>query len=169
MDYEQCYQVIIKKIKNSIQTKNDSLHDKLIFHFKKWFHKNYKDKLEQCCKTNDFILLEQIYSTVDRVCNLSDYEKLKVIYEDTQFMEFKKISQEIYNLATNMYLKKTVKFDNHSYEEYLKKVSLFSGLISDVFQEDYKLELSECILDLEYLKNHGNVRYFSLRLNNFMN
>ena len=90
------------------------------------------------------------------------------MYIDNEFELFKKLSQEVFNLTTNFYEKEEPTSIDIDFDEYQQKLESFKSKISEVYISDYERELSECLLDLEYLKNKGNVTAYSIRLHNYI-
>ena len=168
MNFDDLATILTDRMSESIKTENVLLRTKIMLNFDKWLRTNYKKDLIRCCELGDKFTIVSIVKKIEKIYMLSDYEKIKVLYIDNEFELFKKLSQEVFNLTTNFYEKEEPTSIDIDFDEYQQKLESFKSKISEVYISDYERELSECLLDLEYLKNKGNVTAYSIRLHNYI-
>lgn len=166
MKYEELYKRIYTKLLTSISVTDTLLRGKIIFHFEKWYNENYKNRIIDCISNNNIEEIAIILNELNLYYNLSDFMKLKKTFYDKAFFDFLLISKEIFQLACDGYLKGKFVLKENDYTNYRAKIEKYEKNISPLYIEEYKLELSECYLDLLFLEKKGNVSSYSIRLGN---
>ena len=165
MKYDEYYENIKNLFLNSIQTTDNELKDKIYKTLLLWYSNNFEEDLKKYFEQGKEGKIFLVSNTISEVCKLNDLNKLKRTYKDPYFDELCDISNEIFRLATNL---NDLEFTDNKYKEYLDKINLVKPKISPIFQTEVEHIVSECELDLKYLLNSGNVNYYSIRLNSYI-
>ena len=168
MQYTLFYETVVNIFEQSIDTKDKNLREKILHSLLFWYKRNFEELATKACEENDQQALASITNEVVNVSSKSDLEKLRDTYLDENYINFLKLSDEIFELAKKSGGNKTIDFDKQ-YETYYQKLKSFESIISPLFVDEYKRILSECILDLNLLKNGEDTTAFSFRYNRFIN
>lgn len=168
MKYEECYRMIVQNFKEKIDTDDKLLKIKIFNNLLRWYKNNFESDLKLCFENDNKLGIISITKQIETVCKKSDLEKLEIVYSDDTYENFIKLSDYIFSLVRNSIKVKDYSLSDNDLNEYSKKLESYSSKIPEFLLEKYKYYKSECILDLNYLKNKGNVTTYSIRTHNLL-
>ncbi len=168
MTYDKYYNILIKRFEKCINCKDTNLKNKIFNALKKWYLENYENKIKQAIKDNNFSLVEKISEEIEFVCNKPDIIKLKLISKDDKFNQVQKISNDIFLMVKDGISNNKFTLTNDEYTKLEKFLLNAKNDISLLYQKDYQYHLSECLLDLSFLLNKGNVDFYSIRASKYL-
>lgn len=163
MNYDECYKMIVDNFKSKINTSDMLLKTKIFNNLLNWYKNNFEDKLKLYCSENNQLGIIYIFKRIEEVCQSDDYTKLNVIYFDKNYEDYIQLSHNIFSLVVDLINNRNINFNDNDYDLYCNKLDEFQNVIHPLLIEDYKFIKSECLLDLLYLKNKGNVMTYSFR------
>lgn len=167
MSYDEYYTELIKFFHKSITIKDQDINSKIFNCLVNWYKANYEKNIIFYLNDNNQLPIINITKEIKRVCNLTDYQKLQEIYISEELNELNKISDEIFDLVKETCKNKT-KIDEVYYFKMKDKINQLENKFPKIIIDKYNLIRSECILDLEYLINNGNVEKYSLRTYDYL-
>ena len=88
MRYEEYFELVLNKISSSITTTDKELRERVYFSFLNWYKKKYEKKIQNAIELGEEYKLINITRQINKVCECSDIDKLKVTYEDACFEKF---------------------------------------------------------------------------------
>ncbi len=168
MNYSDCYNNIKENFLNAIVTSNEELKKKIYSTLMSWFSVNYEEDLKKAFEEKDEKKINLILKNISDVCELNDLNKVKHTYIDNNFQEICKLSDEIFSKALELKSNSNYSFTNKDYDNYISKLNFYISKVSPIFLEDSRIIISECELDLNYLRNNGNVDVYSVRLSPYV-
>ena len=165
-EYSTYYNEIVNLFENSISTNNLSLKKKIMACLISWYHRNYESELHKCFDEKNEEKIYSISNRIKKVCSHSDYDIVQETYWCKEIDELNSVSNEIF-----MYVVKSItdkKFPQIDFDGYDKKLKKIEELLPSIVKNKYKSIISECILDLDYLKKKGVVSCYSIRTYNYL-
>lgn len=168
MAYDEYYNLIIGTFKNNIKTQDVKLYYKVFNTLLKWYKDNYESDLMNFFKEKDEISIINITKEIQKICELNDYEKIQNTYQCNQLDELNKISNEIFELVKNMTKDNNVDFKESDYENFMNKFKQLEINFPKIIFNKFEFIKSECIIDLNYLLNNGNVQTYSIRTYDYL-
>ena len=168
MSYEEYYNKIINIFHNSIKTLNNELHTKIFNTLINWYKSNYEKLLLDYFEKKQENNIIMITKEIQKICDLNDYEKIQNTYQCVELDELNKISNVIFELVKQMIKNNNVDFKQSNYEEILNKFELLEIKFPKIIFKKFEFIRSECVLDLNYLLNNGNVQAYSLRTYDYL-
>lgn len=166
MSYEELYNSIINHFKNNIQTKDPIIHEKIYNSLISWYKSKYEERLKTDLKKDNIIDIKNIIEEINYICRLNDTDKLIEIEATNILKKIMEISNKIFQYAVDVYQKKK-EVDLSICDEYEIEINKLEKDIPELMKDRYNLIKSECILDLNYLRNK-NTNVFSFRLSNYI-
>lgn len=163
MKYDEYFKMVLDKINDSITTTDKVLREKIYASVLKWYKTKYEPKVRELITSGEEHKLIYITRQINKVCESSDIDKLRLTYDDIYFEELKKLSEEVFNYVVKLIDNKSNYLDDLKNQEYLNKVKELKVNVSPVFKEDADRIMSEIDLDLKYLKANGNIENYSIR------
>ena len=167
MNYDEYKQIVFEKIDKSIDYIVDN-NKKILLKaiLQKWFEEKYSEQIKNILLEKKYDQLIKISNEINYFLNITPEEQLLIIENNQDFITLKTISSEIFNksissLETNTFI------SEQEYNDYINRLNEIDKNNKD--NGFFKNIISECLLDLEYLKNEGNVDIYSLRLGRFIN
>lgn len=158
MEYNLMLNKIISELHESISY-HDAKNRTVIFNsLYFWYLKNYSKEVENACLANDQLNLIKYAFEIEKICNLSDEEKLRAIINDSEFNELINLSSEIFGKVKNKNM-----INVEEYEDYINKLNILKNSIDKQYIKESEMIISECILDLDYLRNNGDIEKCSSR------
>ncbi len=167
MNYESYYDEIKDMFQHSIKTNDANLNKKVYTCLLEWYKRNYEEEIKKCFIENDYSKIISISEQIKKICNYSDYDKIQETYLCSELEELIKISNKIFDLVITSFTDNNI-FTTIKYDEIEKKINSLGEKIPKIIIGRYKFILSECLLDLEYLKKQGNVNNYSIRTYNYL-
>lgn len=168
MTYEEYYKTIINYFHDSIFTKEEKLHNKIFITLLNWYKNNYEEKLKECFKLQKEREIISISKQIKQVCSLSDYEKIQNTYECESLVKLNELSEKIYLLAIEMSKNNQIAFNKQDYDNLINELNKIESNFPKIIEDKLKMIKSECLLDLDYLLNHGKVSVYSFRLYDYL-
>lgn len=156
------HNMIVNELQSSISCDDAESRMSIFNNMYSWYMKNYAKKIKEACLNNDESKLKKYAIEIENICNLSDLDKLKFIFNDSKYNELVSVSNEIFERIKN---NKMITVEE--YKKYVKKINELESEINIIYENECKHIISECMLDLEYLKRNGNFEYYSLRFNKY--
>lgn len=167
MNYDEFYKLLLNKLENSIKFNDQNLKSKIYKSLVNWYKNEFEEILIKSFKDNDEFEIANTLRKIDNICKLPDYIKLVEITKSKEYDEFYKLSLDIYDKIINYYLVGK-EVSKEECEELEKKVVDYEKIIPNILKNKYNEQKSECLLDIEYLKNKGKVDKYSIRFYNFI-
>ena len=168
MTYQEYYATVKERFNNSVNTTDENLRTKILASLENWYQKNYADKAKDACEKSDDITLINISNDIEFICSKSDYLKVKLTYNDEAYNNSVKISRDIFSLVRESIDKNKFTLTLEEYNNFLRELEGYKENISILYKDDYDYLLSECVLDLDYLLNKGNVDSYSFRTSHYL-
>lgn len=162
MEFNLINNMIVNELQHSIASDNVEIRTTIFNGMYSWYIKNYADKIRQACLSNNKMKLKYYVTQIENICNLSDVDKLKITFNDPKYTELISISDEIFNR-----IKENKMLNEDEYNNYVNRIEEIKSKINKIYKRDSEHIVSECMLDLEYLKRNGNFEYYSLRFNQY--
>ncbi|MBR4618630.1 MAG: hypothetical protein IKO49_04935 [Bacilli bacterium] len=166
MKYEEYEKLVFERFSNSILTDNASLKEKLVNYLMFWYNNILKEDVQRIFATNNYEDLIPITYKIDYLCQLTDLDKIKYIYKDDNIDKLYQCSNEIYQLCIK-HINDDFTINKEEYDKYLLKLTDVSKDINVIYKSQVDEEISECILDLNYLSGKHNTT--SVRLREYIN
>lgn len=162
MEYNLIHNMIVNEFQQCISSYDSELRTTIFNNLYSWYMKNYADKIKQACLSNDENKLKMYAIQIENICNSPDVDKLKYTFDDPEYNKLVEISNEIFERIKN---EKMITDDE--YKNYSEKLESLKHKINKIHKNDCDYIISECMLDLEYLKRNGEYEYYSLRFDNY--
>ena len=134
----------------------------------KWYKDNFEEELKIHFQNDNRLGIISILKKIEFICQRSDLEKLEMIYSNENYEKFIDFSDYIFSLVVDFVKKNGCSLTNKDFFEYTKKIEEYDLKIPKILKNKYFYYKSECILDLEYLKNKGQVSSYSFRTYNLL-
>ncbi len=167
MDYKEYEKIVFENFRSSVLTSNSELKEKIFNYLVFWYNNICKDKLIEYFDNKEFDKIVSITYKLNYLCGLSDLDKIKYIYKDDSIDDFNKLSNEIFELATKALDDANFSISNSEYDDYVSRINSLSENINEIYKNLVDIEISECMLDLNFLLNRKEV--FSSRLIDYRN
>lgn len=168
MKYDEYYDMIINIFNDSIKVTDIELRNKIFNTLITWYKENYEMLLIQYFEKEEENAIITLTKEIKQICNLNDYEKIQETYECEQLDELNELSNKIFDLVKQMEKDNNINFSKEDYEIVSNKLNKIEKEFPKIIIEKFKNIKSECLLDLEFLLNKGNVKYYSFRTNNYL-
>lgn len=160
MEYNIINNMIVNEFQSSIAANDAETRNTIFNSLYSWYMKNYAYKIKQACLSNNEKEIRKYAIEIENICTLSDIDKLKITFYDPEYQQLLLISDEIFNR-----IKDNKMITDDEYNIYVSKLEEKKSKINEIYKKDCEHIISECMLDLEYLKRDGNFEYYSLRFN----
>ena len=163
MNYDEVLKYIKGNFRKKIQTQDKILQIKIFNNLFNWYRDNFEENLKQAVEKNNQLGIISILKEIEKVCNLSDYEKMQLVYMDDSLKELIEISTTVFEMVKQFIKNDKKEIDLEELEAITKKIDQLEQNVSEIKRKKFIEEKSECLLDIEFLKNNGKVDNYSIR------
>lgn len=167
MDYNEYYEEVIRLFENKIQSNDNNLRMKILNCLITWYKKKYENILKKKFNEHSEIGIVNITKEIKRVCDMNDYDKLQEVYECEELIELERFSDKIFLLVQESEEKEIV-FNQDDYNNVINKLNDMEKMFPKIIINKFKKIKSECLLDLDYLLNKGQVESYSFRTYDYL-
>ena len=167
MTYDEYYDEIITLFKKSISMEDKDLYNKVFNCLIVWYQKNYEEQIKKYFQDENELAIINLSKKIYYICNLSDYDKLQEIYVCDELSKLEQLSNDIFELVKKSHTT-NVSFDEGTYNSFVQAINQLEKTFPKIIINKYNTIKSECMLDLDYLLNKGNVQSYSIRTYDYL-